>query len=74
MKRVKITAIRKSCYPDLMAQYENPIEHACDVIEGQVWISESGEMPDGFCVSAWQSMSEFVENWHTVAGIFLTVG
>ena len=25
MKKVKITAIRKACYSDLMEQYENPI-------------------------------------------------
>ena len=37
MKQVRITAIRKASYPDLMAKYENPIEHACDVEEGMVW-------------------------------------
>ena len=31
MKKVRITAIRKACYPDLMEQYENPIQHACEV-------------------------------------------
>ena len=31
MKRVKITAVRQTVYPDLMAKYENPIEHACDI-------------------------------------------
>ena len=35
MKKVKITAIRKVQYDDLMAKYENPIEHTCDVCEGQ---------------------------------------
>ena len=40
MKKVKITAIRKACYPDLMEKYENPIQHACDVQEGQVWIAD----------------------------------
>ena len=35
MNNVRITAIRKASYPDLMAQYENPIEHTCDVQEGQ---------------------------------------
>ena len=25
MKKVKITAIRKACYPDLMEKYENPM-------------------------------------------------
>lgn len=60
MKKVKITAIRKACYPDLMAQYENPIEHACDVAEGQTWIVENAAKPEGFCDSAWDSLSPFV--------------
>ena len=60
MKKVRITAIRKACYPDLMANYENPMEHACDVQEGQVWISNGWEKPEGFCESAWDSISAFV--------------
>lgn len=35
----------KACYPDLMAQYEDPIEDAYDVQEGQVWISVDGGQP-----------------------------
>ena len=61
MKKVKITAIRKTQYDDLMALYENPIEHACDVCEGQVWISIDGQRPEGLCSEAWKSMREFVE-------------
>ena len=60
MKKVKITVMRKACYPDLMEQYENPMEHACDVQEGQVWIAEDGKKPEGLCDSAWESMSGFV--------------
>ena len=60
MKSVRITAIRKACYPDLIALYENPIEHACDMEEGMVWISENAQMPAGFCPSAWESMVWFV--------------
>ena len=60
MKKVRITAIRKACYPDLMANYENPMEHACDVQEGQVWIANGWEKPEGFCESAWDSISAFV--------------
>ena len=37
--KVKLTAVRKTEYPDLMARYENPITHTCDVREGQQWIS-----------------------------------
>ncbi len=40
MKRCKITAIRKTEYKDLMEKYENPMEHACDIEEGQVFIVE----------------------------------
>ena len=60
MKKVKITAIRKACYPDLMEKYENPIQHTCDVQEGQVWYSVDGEKPEGFCDSAWDSVAGFV--------------
>lgn len=62
MNKVRITAIRQSIYHDLMAQYENPIEHTCDVREGQQWISLDGKCPEGMCPSAWSSMREFVES------------
>ena len=43
------TGKRQTVYPDLMAKYENPIEHTCDVREGQQWISENGiSCNDGF--------------------------
>lgn len=59
MKKVRITAVRKTSYPDLMAKYENPISHTCDVSEGQVWYCENGEKPEGMCDSAWESMASF---------------
>ena len=60
MKKVKITAVRKVSHKDLMDRYENPIEHACSVQEGQVWIANGWEKPEGFCSSAWDSISAFV--------------
>ena len=60
MKKIKITAMRKAYYPDLIEKYENPIEHACDIQEGQVWIANGWQKPDGICDSAWESMSAFV--------------
>lgn len=60
MKTVKITAVRKAAYLDLMAQYENPIEHACEIQEGQVFYVVNGEKPETLCESAWQSMEYFV--------------
>ena len=52
--------MRKACYKDLMERYENPLEHACDVEEGQVFIANGWEKPKGLCERAWQSMSPFV--------------
>ena len=60
MKKVRITAMRQTVYQDLMEQYENPIEHACDVTVGQVWTANGWSRPEGFCQSAWDSLSPFV--------------
>lgn len=60
MKKVKITVIRKACYPDLMEKYENPIEEPCTLEEGQVFIAEGWKKPEGFCDSAWETLSPFV--------------
>ena len=47
-------------YRDLMAKYENPISHACGMAEGQAFIADGWRRPDGFCESAWDSISPFV--------------
>lgn len=60
MKKVKITVIRIACYKDLIEKYENPIEHACDMEEGKVFIANGWEKPVGFCDSAWDTLSPFV--------------
>ena len=60
MKKCKITVMRKAEYADLIEKYENPIEHACDLKEGQVFIANGWKRPDGLCESAWESMSAFV--------------
>ena len=60
MKDVKITAVRKVEHKDLIDAYENPIEHACDVQVGGVFVSRGGEMPEGMCESAWGSVKQFV--------------
>ena len=39
MHKIKITAIRKADYKDLQQKYENPIQHTCDIHEGQVFIA-----------------------------------
>ena len=40
MKKVRITVMKMGCYPDLMAEYENPMEHPCDMVLGQVFVAE----------------------------------
>ena len=58
--KVRITALRKACYRDLMEQYENPLENPCSIEEGAVFIAQGWERPEGFCESAWSSISPFV--------------
>ena len=60
MKKVRITVMKVACYPDLMEQYENPIAHACDMEEGQSFVANGWQRPEGMCESAWESMSPFV--------------
>lgn len=60
MKKIKITVMRIACYQDLMEQYENPIEHACDMQVGQVFIADGWRKPEDFCDSAWETISPFV--------------
>ena len=60
MKKVRITVMRKACYEDLMAKYENPMEDACAMEEGQVFIANGWQRPKGLCESAWETMSPFV--------------
>ena len=68
--KVRITVLKKARYEDLIAKYENPIEHACDIREGDVFVSENGEKPQGLCGSAWESMRIFVEELANGGGNF----
>ena len=53
--------MRKACHADLIERYENPIEHACDLREGQIFVADgTGGKPEGLCESAWQTLSPFV--------------
>ena len=61
MKPVRITVMRITTYPDLMERFENPIEHTCDMTEGQTFLSRNAQRPDGFCDSAWDTLAPFVK-------------
>ena len=60
MKKCKITVMKMAHYDDLIALYENPIQHACDLHLGQTFLANGWEKPEGLCTSAWESMSPFV--------------
>ena len=70
MKRVKITVKRMARYEDLMAEYENPIQNACDVRRGQTFVVENCEKPVGMCESAWETMLPFVKELSEGGGNF----
>ncbi len=59
-KKIRITVMKTARYDDLIEKYENPIEHACDMREGDTFIADGWKRPEGLCKSAWESMSPFV--------------
>ena len=70
MKDVRITVMRITEYPDLMEQFENPIEHTCMMKQGDSFVSKNGEVPENFCESAWGSMEYFVKELASGGGDF----
>lgn len=48
MKKVRITVMKMGCYPDLMAEYENPMEHPCGMVLGQVFVADGWTGRRGF--------------------------
>ena len=60
MYKCRITVMRIVNHKDLMEKYENPIQHACDMREGQVFITDGMKKPEGMCDSAWETLSPFV--------------
>lgn len=74
MKKCRITVMRITQYRELMDRYENPIAHACDMREGQVFVANGWQKPEGLCQSAWDSMSPFVLALSHGGGTFTTGG
>ena len=65
MKKVKITVMRKVRHDDLIEKYENPLEHECDVEEGEVFIANGWAKPENFCVvmALANGASDFYDGW-----------
>ena len=70
MNKIKITAIRQTTYHDLIEKYENPIEHACQIKEGDIFICKNGEKPEDFCPEAWKCMESFAKELAKGGGNF----
>lgn len=67
---VKITALRQMEYPDLMEQYENPLDEPCCIAVGDSFTSIEGQKPEGFCQSAWETLEPFVTELAAGGGNF----
>ena len=70
MKDVKITVMKMARYDDLIVEYERPLIHACDMTQGQSFVSKGGSFPKGFCASAWSVMEPFVKTLAEGGGYF----
>ena len=60
MNKIRITVKRITCYDNLVAEYENPTINPCNMNLNQVFLSDGIHMPDGFCESAWITVSPYV--------------
>ncbi len=55
MKKVRITVKKIAHYEDLMAEYENPIEHACSM-----------ELDQTFVCNGWKQPEYYVKLYHLI--------
>ena len=51
--------MKRAVHTDLIEKYENPIEHACEMEIGRVYITDGLHRPEGLCESAWDSIAPF---------------
>lgn len=71
MEKDETTVVCIVCYRYLMGKYENPIEHAGNLHEGQVFVANGWQKPEGLCDNARKSMSAFVMRMALQRGKFL---
>ncbi len=59
--RVRITVLRRLRFEDLLEQYATSVWDPCERLsEGQEFICEHGNMPEGFCSWAWADIQKYV--------------
>ncbi len=59
MKKLRITVMKITTYPELSERYETPQPFPCSMHVGDVFYANGWQKPDGFCDSAWQTLSPF---------------
>ena len=62
MIKVRITLLKQTIYQDLIDQYENPIPEHCSMHVGDVFVVDSLTKPEGFCSSAWNTLSPYIDD------------
>ena len=60
MKNCRITVLKKVFFQDLADLYENPIQDACDLEVGDVFVTDGYRKPEGLCECAWRSLFPYV--------------
>jgi len=59
--KIKITVLRRLHNRDFLENYADRVWEPCERLkEGQVFISEGANMPDGFCSWAWCDIQKYV--------------
>lgn len=61
MKKVRITVLKRTWNGDLAERYAAPDLRPCEYHhEGEVFISNGWQKPEGLCDNAWKCMQEYV--------------
>lgn len=64
MPKIKITVIKRFSPEDVFGhEYKTPtgkVVERCHFEDDQEWISENGEMPEGFCGWAWTDLARSI--------------
>ena len=60
LKKLRITVMKSQPISELSERYETPQPFPCSMhFEGDVFYADGWQKPDGFCDSAWQTLSPF---------------
>ena len=58
--KVKITVLRRLLHQDLIEQYSDQSWQRCErLTEGQEFVAEGVNMPEGFCSWAWADIQKY---------------